>query len=280
MLRVLSLIAIVIFFSGFSEKQALEVGSRKAGQYGDGRQPTAGKVTEVKPRDLKQTKRQIFDPQYNRKIHVRGVPLANILEKAPKQAHDDLALLKFANGMQIGVPLDTQAFLVLAICEGKNNCHSNFPEITKDGEQSATQDPRPIKFTWNKVIMEKTTGPFSPWQHADSLVSIELVNAAAYDRQFAADGSTGYERFKERCASCHGVRQVGAVFGWDVVGPIPLYEKRTMKNLMNHVKYPKVQAMSMGLMMPAQADIAADEVEDIWRFFRKMAQQPLKAYTP
>ena len=89
-----------------------------------------------------------------------------------------------------------------------------------------------------------------------------------------------YNHFKERCASCYGVRMVGATFGWDVVGAIPLFEKRSREQLLHHVKYPKVQAKEMGLMMPAQKDITNSEIDEIWTLFRKLAQKPLKSYAP
>lgn len=259
---------------------SVSIWSRRPGLYGDGKEPGRGKPMAIAPDELKLERRAMHDHQYGREMRYRGLPLTRLLARYKKAAHDDLALLRFENGMQIAVPLDFDAFLALEVCEPKGRCSKDFPAIPKDDDFSRAEDPRPITFSWNKIAVAQSAAPFSPWRHADTLIGIELVNAAAYDRQFDVDEPIGYDVFKDRCASCHGVRQVGASFGWDVAGPIPLFEKRPPGQLLNHVKYPKVRALPMGLMMPPQKDVNASDIDEVWLLFRKLARTPLKRYAP
>jgi hypothetical protein len=68
--------------------------------------------------------------------------------------------------------------------------------------------------------------------------------------------------------------------GWDFVHPLPIYEKRSPEILLNHIKYPKIRAKQMGLMMPTQPDMEISEAESLWKWLKLAAQKPTPEYRP
>lgn len=270
--------------------------TRKKGSFGDDQNPSKGRVTDLDLMTLKLQRRSLVDLQYGRKLSFRGIPLVEVLKSYERHGGDDLALLHFDNGMIVPVPVSggalakINAFVAVGVCEPKGTCASEFEPVAKADAYSVTNDPRPIEFAANKLVVGdawhpetegRPEGGFSPWRYVDSLSGVEFVNAAAYYRQFELGDAAGLAVFRHRCQFCHGVRYVGATFGWDFVKPLALYEKRPPDQLLNHVKYPKTYAKERGLMMPAQTDIDATEIKSVWLWMRSAAlRQKMPSYSP
>ena len=166
-----------------------------------------------------------------------------------------------------------------------------FTDIRRKG---ATEDPRPIVFSGNKLVVAVLWHPavaaaaqpaFSPWRHVDTLTSIELVASRPYYGQFDVGGGAWAERglalFKESCQFCHGVRKVGARFGWDFVEPTPIYSyRKPTRNLFLHVAYKPLDAAERGLMMPAMRFMSEDDAALLWQWLKAVATKPMPAYAP
>ena len=284
---------------------AIQIWTRTPGQYAEGREVKPTDLKEVTLSKLKQTEVENFDIQYNKSHTYRGVHLARILSRYKVPAQVDLALLHFANGMIVPIYLqDAQAkgkksevFVALKIRQQKK-WTTAFPEVAKTDDIRYRKDPNPIRFGGNKVVSlhpksafylkdEKKKGDqkiFTPWSHVTSLVGIELVNEQAYYRQFdianTPKAAAGLQVFRDRCQYCHGVRKVGASFGWDYVDPLKISEKRSKKSLHQLVKYPKVDPVASGSQMPSQPDLQPEETVNLWEWIRLAGQKPLRKYEP
>ena len=119
-----------------------------------------------------------------------------------------------------------------------------------------------VAVLWHPAVAAAAQPAFSPWRHTDTLTGIELVAAQAYYRQFDVGGGDMVQRgqavFQQSCQFCHGVRKVGAKFGWDFVEPTPIWSyHRPAKNLFLHVAYKPLDAAERGLMMPAMRFMSA-----------------------
>ena len=274
--------------------------TRGAGNYAEG--------TEIKPlseesvpfASFKPIEKTMRDVQYGKTKSYRGIPLEPLVtSKAPAGA--DLALFHFENGMIIPVPLDDggtalkkiDPFLALSIKLPSGKWSSTFPGLAKRSDDERLKDPRPIGFVGNKIVVSAPWHPFpklkgetgfSPWYFASSLVSVEYVKQKAYYAQFEVASSPVFDRgmkvFFERCQYCHGVRQIGASFGWDYVDPLPTYKQKQPDHLFNHVKFPKADAMVRGLMMPYQKDMTGQEAKDLWEWMKQEAEGKQKPYSP
>jgi mono/diheme cytochrome c family protein len=166
-----------------------------------------------------------------------------------------------------------------------------FPDIRRKG---ATEDPRPITFSGNKIVVAVLWHPavapaaqpaFSPWRHTDTLTDIELVASRPYYRQFEAGGGDfvqqGQSVFQQSCQFCHGVHKVGAKFGWDFVEPTPIWSlHKPVKNLFLHVAYKPLDAAERGLMMPAMKFMSQEDAALLWRWLKAAATNPMPAYSP
>jgi hypothetical protein len=293
-----SLLAFASPVSAAGAVNELVLWSCKSGPYMDDLNPDKQNPKTFAFAGRRLARRTLRDAKYGeRRVYV-GLPLEKILFSYRRQAYDDTAILHFENGMRIPVPLTSDvlerldAFVAVEACTGRGKgaaCVAEFPEIAKEDVYGLQDDPRPITFTWNKLVVSTPwhpnvpvygTGRFSPWRHADTLVGIEFVNSAAYWRQFDVGAAAGQQVFVSRCQFCHAVRYVGARFGWDFVTPLPLYEKRPPEQLLNHVKYPKAMARRMGLMMPTQPDVSLPEMQALWTWMRGVAKRPLRDYQP
>jgi mono/diheme cytochrome c family protein len=241
-----------------------------------------------------------FDAQYGGLRAVRGVSLATVIDGFAPEPSLDTAILHFANGMAVPVPFrnaEVMKRLDPFIARGMET-HAGgpvragfFPEIRRKG---ATEDPRPIVFSGNKIVVAVLWHPevaaaaqptFSPWRHTDTLAGIELVAAKAYDRQFEAGGGEfvqrGHAVFRQSCQFCHGVRKVGAKYGWDFVEPTPIWSlHRPSKNLFLHVAYKPLDAAERGLMMPAMKFMSQDDAALLWRWLKAVATSPMPPYGP
>jgi mono/diheme cytochrome c family protein len=174
-----------------------------------------------------------------------------------------------------------------------------FPEIAKPNAATAANatagkaiDARPIAFSGNKMVVAEAWHPamspaalssFSPWAHADTLTSIELVAAEPYYHQFDVSGDAsvhqGLAIFRQSCQFCHGARKVGANFGWDFVEPTPIYSyHKPVRNLFYHVAYKPLDAAERGLMMPAMRFMTEADATLLWHWLRAVASRPMPPY--
>lgn len=304
--RVNQLISAIFFFYSFSfltsglaqaQKETGEIvmWSRKRGAHHDTPNPEKTNEKIIKLSNFKQIKRKMFDAQYGRTETYFGIPLSKIIHQYKKQKHDDMVILHFSNRMAIPLELDGSKlkevfpFIALQLCPNKGPCDKVFPAISKEEIDSPYQDPRPINFNNNKIVVTTLRHPdliepknpvFSPWKYVDSIVGLEFVNKKAYQKQFSFQEEEGEKVFWHRCQFCHGVRLIGSRMGWDFVNPLPIFEKRRPEVLLNHVKYPKIRAKQLGLMMPHQADMELPEAETLWKWLKAAAQKPSPEYLP
>jgi mono/diheme cytochrome c family protein len=239
-----------------------------------------------------------FDAQYGAVRAFRGIGLRAVIERVSPEPSLDLAILHFANGMAVPVQFRDPAvmkrldpFIARAMeTHRKGPIKTDFfPDIPKQG---AMADARPIEFHGNKVVVAERWHPavptdaqpaFSPWVHADTLVGIELVAAAPYYRQFDVGGEPPVQKglavFESACQFCHGVRKVGAKFGWDFVEPTPLYSyEKPSRNLFYHVAYKPLDAAAKGLMMPALKFMTEQDAAALWQWMRAVATKPTPVY--
>jgi mono/diheme cytochrome c family protein len=239
-----------------------------------------------------------FDAQYGARHNFRGIALANVIASFAPDPSLDVAILHFANGMAIPIPFrDAAAMKRLDpfIARGMETHPKGavraafFTDIRRKG---TTDDPRPVVFSGNKVVVAVLWHPavadaaqpaFSPWRHVDTLTSIELVASRPYYAQFDVGGgewaARGLALYKESCQFCHGVRKVGAQFGWDFVEPTPIYSyRKPTRNLFLHVAYKPLDAAERGLMMPAMRFVSEPDAALLWQWLKAVATKPMPAY--
>jgi mono/diheme cytochrome c family protein len=154
-------------------------------------------------------------------------------------------------------------------------------------------EARPITFAGNKIVVAERWHPavpegareFSPWDHVDSLVGIELVEAAPYWAQFDVSAEPkvqqGLALVRQTCAFCHGARKIGAKLGWDLVEPYPLYSyRRPDTRLYYHIAYNPWNAAEKGLRMPALKFMTKEDAAAVWQWLKAIAEKPMPAYAP
>jgi hypothetical protein len=241
---------------------------------------------------------QRFDAQYGASHAFRGISLESVIGSFAPDPTLDVAILHFANGMAVPVPFrDAGAmkrldpFIARGMeTHGKGPVRAGF--FTDIRRKGATEDPRPIMFSGNKLVVAVLWHPavaaaaqpaFSPWRHTDTLTSIELVASRPYYGQFDVGGGTWAERgfalYKESCQFCHGVRKVGAQFGWDFVEPTPIYSyRKPTRNLFLHVAYKPLDAAERKLMMPAMRFMSEPDAALLWQWLKAVATKPMPAY--
>jgi mono/diheme cytochrome c family protein len=241
---------------------------------------------------------RLMDVQYGGQFVYRGVRVQTLIERYDPPRAVDLALLHFANGMQIPLAFRESALverLDLFVARqmrpspGEPFVTGQFPRI--DRARAGFVDVRPIEFGANKLVVgrrehpavpEATQGIFSPWMYVDSLVGIELVSSAAYYAQFDVDPDPGVRAglalYEQSCQFCHGARKVGAAFGWDFVEPVAVYSYRGARNLFYHVKYKPLDATAKGLMMPALSHLSEQDATSVWQWLRAIATRPMPPY--
>lgn len=230
------------------------------------------KTTTLKQRDL----------HYREVVELRGLDLrALIREKRPKGT--DRALLHFANGVRIPVVVtDREPALFLATSiYSDGEWSSAFPDAPRKLEFYA--DPRPTTFGANKVsVVASDDEAFTPWRHADTLVGIEYLVGAAYDRQFSVKGNEeGTRIFLDSCQYCHAVWGVGGHLGWDFVDPLPVSEYReTPRALYYHVSFRSEESKAKGLLMPVPRKLTMDEAKILWDWLRDVSKTDRPAYRP
>lgn len=249
----------------------------------------------IKERDI--TKAVIRDVQYKKKYKYKGAYLNKLISYLPLKSSQDLILLHFKNGMIIPyfyqvhhITKVINPFIAFAYLEGKT-WKKKFPNVERYDPRY--KDPLPVIFSDNKLVVETEWYPmhpmggksgFSPWTHMDTLVGLELANGRAYFKQFTpsdAKYNGGFKVFISRCQYCHGIKNIGARYGWDFSGPIPIHKKRTVDTLKNHIKNKKANAFKLGIRMPHQKDVSSKEVDDLWHWMKHMTERDkLPDYRP
>ncbi len=271
----------------------IEMWRRGPGNYQVGQ----GKKLDLKVVDLakqKKTQKKLLDMQYERSVNYEGFYLKDLLAHFPKGREDQI-ILHFTNKTLIPLPLrDAEkqfgqtVFIATRIKEDKI-WEDSFPKSRKMHHMYLT--PLPITFEKNKVVVASGAHPytdweakkdFSPWQSMSTLVGIEYVVREAYEDQFITGKTTesieGVKVFLKRCQYCHGVDGLGAQFGWNINGPIPLYKKRQPGDLFLHVKYPKYKGNYFDSGMPVQRNFTEREAEKLWMWFKEATNTKLRNY--
>lgn len=272
--------------SSLAKSLSLPYWTRSPGFYADNRQVKKSHPGTLTFKKLKTLR--FKDPHEEKVFSFKGFDLASALLQADKGSPVDTALLHFKNGMAIPVPLNQMKplSLVLAVAVKRSSgWQSHFPDVTKNNP--LLRDPRPLVFQGHKLLAHEklasgiSDSEFNPFLYADHLIGIEFVHDRAYLAQFPAKGhSEGLFVFANRCRYCHGIRQVGADYGWDVVKPLPIYKKRDAQSLLYHVKYEKNRALEQGLMMPPQANMTMEQAKALWGFFKEAATKKPLPYRP
>jgi len=256
--------------------------------------------TKVELDSLARTEGRRFDAQYGKYQWFDGVPLSALLARLKPPASVDLALLHFANGMAVPLPLgDKQMldqldpFIALRMRTSPDGPYqAEFPPLTRKAQNYV--DVPATRFSGNKLVVarlwhpalgEKVQADFSPWALADSLVAVEFVQTAAYYKQFdvdpGAEARTGLTLFQQSCQFCHGARKVGAKFGWDFVEPTPLFTYRKgEKRLYYHVHYRRYDAVERGQNMPALKSMTKADAGNLWQWLKAIGTKPMPAYAP
>ena len=240
------------------------------------------------------------DVQYHGVFVFKGIGLDALIARYAPPPNVDLALLHFANGMQVPLAFRDASvikrlspFLArgMQLGPGSPMQIGRFPKVGRP--RSGFVDVRPITFSGNKLVIADPAHPdvppsareaLSPWAQTDTLTGIEFVSRAAYYAQFEVDPDpavkVGHTLFTQSCTFCHGVRGTGASFGWDFVEPTPVYDYRKVSNLFHHIKYRPLDASARGIQMPALSYMSEEDARAIWVWLKAVATHPLAPYAP
>ncbi len=274
----------------------IELWVRSAGTYGGAATPQfVG--TAVDLADLTPTEIEADDLQFRSREKFRGVPIQELWENFAVPLECDGAVLHFRNGMAVTYPFRDRAvvarlglFVATAIWEASaesGNWSSSFPTASR-----GATDSHPVFFEGNKVVSKtrwhpsvrtKAADEFSPWEYIDNLTGVEFVRMSAYWDQFRVGDATatkGLELFRERCNFCHGVRGVGARYGWDYVTPLPVYQQRDPDSLLLHLKYRPLDGSTRGPKMPVFKDATLSEARALHAWMRAVSEHALREYLP
>lgn len=271
---------------------------RTPGNYGTGnKEPAKTNLKTLAVDQLPQQQGQRSDAQYGNSGYYRGVALRDLIAQYNPPAQVDLLLLHFHNGMIVPLPFrDDKAMsrleplVALGIgAAAQGPFKAEFPPITARVEGYA--DIRKVEFGGNKLVVKERWHPdvpeaaqaeFSPWATIDSLTGIEFAESNAYYRQFipTAEVRPGFEVFRQSCQYCHGVRKVGANFGWDYAQPIELHTYRSdPARLYYHIHY-RVEYTHTYSQMPALKHVTEDQANLLWRWMKSVTTAPMTRYTP
>ncbi len=276
----------------------INVWLRGAGSYGQpGQEPPKLNPQTLDLDTLPQTEGQRSDVQYGSSAYYRGVALSDLIQKYGPPMGADLVLLHFHNGMIVPLPFrEGRAMarlspLIALLRKSKADAPyvADFPPVNKSVEGFA--DIRQVAFAGNKLVVgdrwhpdlkEGASANFSPWTTTGSLVGVEFVEGSAYYRQFVptAELRPGFAVFQQTCQFCHGVRKVGASYGWDYATPLPLHTYRSdPSKLYLHIAF-RVEYKQTWQMMPALKHVTEAEAGLLWQWMRAVSTAPLTRYTP
>ncbi len=270
--------------------------TRTPGQYTDVEHPEKKDERKLILDNKKQQRVKMNDVQYEAMVDVTGYRFTDLAAMNDFAKHGDTALLHFGNGMVIPHSLSDTAYntqLDLFVACGYFDGGRAAPFPRADRSVPEYRDPKPVTFRQNKIVVKTKMHPlhqypdrsgFTPWRHADSLVAIEIVTMVPYFAQFAPSDQSlgdGLGVYMSRCQYCHGLRKIGASFGWNFTGPWPLHVRRDVDSLLAQVKNDNPRAFETGSVMPHQKDISLTEVQSLWKFVRHMSERPsLNSYEP
>jgi mono/diheme cytochrome c family protein len=271
--------------------EGIEVWTRADGNHSLGKKPTPLGRKTVVLKDMKQSVRTMTDSQVGGERTYKGVSLDHLLRRSGRRT-GDLLLLRFVNGMIVQVPraelkaLDL--FVATAVKDEEGQWTSTFPAVKKSDD--ITVDPRPVTFQANKVVapsprlpglLDPSGADFSPWKYVDTLIAIEVVDQAAWEAQFiaprpakkdiAALVGRGQEVYLKACQYCHGVRDVGATYGWDFLVPLPMHSLKKPRDLYEHVTMAPFDKVEDGLMMPEQ-NLTKRDVAAVWAWNKMLGK--------
>ncbi|MCK6548721.1 hypothetical protein L6R52_22950 [Myxococcota bacterium] len=275
----------------------IEVWSRKPGDHAGKPDGARIAIGVVNLDDLTPEQARLADVQFGQTHDFEGLALDTVLERFRKKlGKTNRILLHFVNGMIIPVQMPgdgerTGIFIARSIRVGADYSTS-FPDVPK--KEGLVPAPQPVTFVGNKVVVEDGAHPlqpssavatFSPWVYVDSLEGIELVDGKAYDRQFEVDKASeevtrGMTTFLGRCQYCHGVREIGATYGWDFVVPNPIFTYKDAAALLTHVKLPAARDAKSAKAMPGQKDAEGPEIQELWSWAKAISEAKLKPYKP
>lgn len=278
----------------------IEVWVRAPGSYaqgGEGPIPAKASLKTIDLDKLPQQQGQRADAQYGSSAFYRGVALRDVIRAYVPPNGVDVALLHFTNGMIVPIPFRENRVMERLdplIATGRSTTAqgpfaAEFPPINKQLEGYA--DIRQVTFIGNKLVVAERYHPevgesakesFSPWATTGSLTGIEFAENSAYYRQFRPDPAVmqGYEVFRGSCQFCHGVRKVGARYGWDFAQPLELHTYRSNPmSLYLHIRY-RVEYKMTWQQMPALKHISEEEAGHLWRWMRAVSTAPINRYTP
>lgn len=277
----------------YASMLSIDAWTRARGNYSRNVYPTPTQQTKLEADETEFEEIKRYDIQYARDVIVRGIPLSRLVSKYPFKNHSDTIILHFTNGMAIPWPVSENLPVFLAkSVKTKTGFSEDFPQLARDIPNQ--KDPVPLIFSGNKPIVSVAEFPgldegkgkkgFSPWKWIESLSGIEFIQREAYFNQFdvttARITKDGFKVFETRCHFCHGVRGVGAEYGWDFVRPIPLTSFRSKKGLYSHVSSVPYDALERGRRMPAQPSVTVSESNAVWEWIRAVSTATLRDYLP
>lgn len=281
------------------------VWTRTAGQYGSTTSPKPTNIKRMAFATLPTTTAKLFDAQYNKTRTYRGLTLRTLLKRYGMSKDVDMALLHFRNGMVVPVPVrlakiqTPMPVFIATHWKQKKGWTRSFPSthhvIAKKKKFTKKKKLFPVVFGKHKVVSSTTNHPMiaphlikdmAIWRHVDTLARIELVQQAAYYKQFAVSKSRSHKRglrvFRYSCQFCHGVRQNGASFGVDFTKPVSvhLYINQP-EHLRFHVRNRSSKAAKFGHLMPAITRLTARESRDVWNWMKGLwKKKTLSPYKP
>ncbi len=232
--------------------------------------------------------RSLLDMQAGVTRTVTGVPLDRLV-RAPS---GQLIVLRFDNGVIVPVQAAHagEVFIATSWTRADGVVEKTFPPVPRAPEFNL--DPRPVTFAHNKAVVSKGNAGglpapvghgFTPWSRTSSLVEARVMSPRAFVDRIApkkapAEGATaartGQDLFVRRCVYCHGVNDVGASFGTDVLVGVPLADRYTVESLQAQVATHKLDDYQAGLMMPPQHDLTRAEARQLHTFFRALKAAP------
>jgi mono/diheme cytochrome c family protein len=90
----------------------------------------------------------------------------------------------------------------------------------------------------------------------------------------------GFEQYRQNCQYCHGVRKVGASFGWDLGQPTDFHpERREPLRFYYHMRY-RLGNHDPLEQMPILKHVSEEQAAQLWRWLRTVSTTPTPPYSP
>lgn len=289
------IVAALLMLGPAAQASPLPLWVLSPGDYGGDAEPapTARKTVELDALPRRQVQR--LDAQYGATFNYRGVPLRELIAHYAPPAQVDLLLLYFRNGVVIPLPFRDASvmsrlspFIALEMgptAQGPFAPH--FPSIDK--KLGPYVDVPQVMFSDNKLVVSERWHPdvpaqasFSPWELASSLTEIGFAESRAYYGQLnpAPDVQKGFEVYRQSCQYCHGVRRIGANFGWNFGDSIELHPTRSSPMALHfHLQY-RVGTRAVLEQMPVLKHVSEEQAAELLRWMRAVSTNPLRPYSP